>query len=490
MRRRTSRTAPRASANATAADIRAAAIDVDSGGTVSGGATVEARASKAGLARVNRGFADAMIAAGPFEPHPLLALAVSGGSDSMALALLSRDWVRRRKGRAIALIVDHGLRADAAAEARLVGRRLDALGLPHRILRWTGAKPASGIQAAARAARYALLAGWCRRNGALHLLTAHQCDDQAETVAMRIAHRSGEAGLAAMSLVAARDGVRLVRPLLALYRRELRAFVAAYGVAWVDDPSNEDDRFERIRVRRALKAADTKRMLRRAATAGAARETRDDAVADLLARMRPMPEGWLALPPELFADAALPVARDALRRCLLCIGGDEHAPRGERLDRLLAALREPGGFRGRTLGGCRIVGWRGSLLICREPAAIEPAVRIARGGPLRWDRRFELRFGDAGIAGYTIRPLGTLDTVAGPLRRARRAAGLPGAVSAGLPALCDRTGRPVAVPALGWHRSGRAAAMRARWQPRSALAPARFLSMGESCFNRMADYLE
>ncbi len=431
-----------------------------------------------------------MTAAGPFEPQPFLALAVSGGSDSMALALLAQRWVRQRKGRAIALIVDHGLRTEAAAEARLVGRRLAALGLPHRILRWTDAKPASGIQAAARAARYGLLAGWCRRNGALHLLTAHQADDQAETVAMRMAHRSGEAGLAAMPLIAVRDGVRLVRPLLALHRTELRVLLASNDVSWVDDPSNEDARFERIGVRRRLTATDTRRMLARAAAAGASRQMQDAAVADLLARVRPMSEAWLAMPPDLLAQAPQAIARAALERCLLCAGGGEHAPRGERLDRLLAELRQPETFRGRTLGGCRILRWQGSLVVCREAAAIATPAAVSPERVQSWDRRFELRLRDARSAGFSIRPLGTVAQVPEPLRRARRAADLPGAVTAGLPCLCDRQGRPLAVPALGWRRSVAGAALVARWKPQRALAPAGFLPVRESCFNRMADYLE
>ena len=200
MRRRTSKIALPANANATAADAGGHVRDVAN----------NSDATKTIRARIERDFENAMEAAGPFEPRPFLALAVSGGSDSMALALLAQRWARRRKGRCVALIVDHGLRAESAREARLVGRRLRALGLPHRILRWTGSKPASGIQAAARSARYDLLTGWCRRHGALHLLTAHQADDQAETVALRLAHRSGEAGLASMPLVAATSRHRAV----------------------------------------------------------------------------------------------------------------------------------------------------------------------------------------------------------------------------------------------------------------------------------------
>lgn len=484
MRRQTSRIAPSASANASAADAGSAVGDRASGKAAG------TRSTKAIVARIERAFAAAMAEAGPFEPRPFLALAVSGGSDSMALAVLAHRWAQRRKGHCVALIVDHGLRREAAAEANLVGRRLRTLGIAHRILRWTGPKRASGIQAAARTARYDLLTGWCRRHGALHLLTAHQADDQAETVAMRIAHRSGETGLAAMPLVAARDGVRLVRPLLALHRTELRALLSAHKIGWVDDPSNQDLRFERIRLRSTLAPEATHRMLARAATAGVNRQTQDDAVAGRLALVRAMPDAWLAMPLSLFAEAPLPVVRAALVQSLLCVSGDEHAPRGERLDRLLAELREPSSFRGRTLGGCRLLRWQGSLAICRELAAIAPTVPVGPTGSVRWDGRFDVRIGAGWQPGLTIRPLGAVDPLPETLRARRRSAGLPGPVAASLPALCDRRGRPVAVPSLGWQQTARTLAVAVRWTPGRALAPAHFLPVGESCFNPMADYLE
>ncbi|HZD25370.1 MAG TPA: tRNA lysidine(34) synthetase TilS, partial [Alphaproteobacteria bacterium] len=153
-------------------------------------------------------FAALMAPFAPFEATPALAVAVSGGADSLALALLADGWARRRGGVATALTVDHGLRPEAAAEARRVGRWLAARGIPHRILRWRGDKPATAVQAKARAARYALLADWCRRHGVLHLLTAHHRGDQAETVLMRLAHGSGVDGLAGMARQRRLEGLR------------------------------------------------------------------------------------------------------------------------------------------------------------------------------------------------------------------------------------------------------------------------------------------
>ncbi|MEX0808987.1 MAG: tRNA lysidine(34) synthetase TilS [Dongiaceae bacterium] len=440
-------------------------------------------------------FAAAMEAAAPFETAPDVAIAVSGGCDSMALALLARDWVSARGGRAIALTVDHGLRTDSAAEARLVGKRLRAAGIEQHILRWKGPHPASGVQAAAREARYALLAGWCRQRAVLHLLLAHQRDDQAETLLMRLAHGSGTSGMAAMAAVSLHDGVRLLRPLLALPRARLAATLACAGVDAVDDPSNRNPHFERVRWRRALGAvadADrTRRGLAAAASAmGDARAANDRAVADLLAGASVRPEGYLLLPPDLLAAATPALAQAALLRCLLAIGGDAHPPRREGLERLLDRLRGSDRMPGRTLGGCRVLTWRGHVLICREAAALPPAMPIRPKAALVWDRRFRLRLAAPSGPSCEIGPLGAAGRAKLGAEAADRAALLPGPVRTTLPALYDRRGL-AAVPHLGWRRGPKGPTLRLEgWQPRHSLAPAGFRPAGESCFIGLADYLE
>ncbi|MGE4562142.1 MAG: tRNA lysidine(34) synthetase TilS, partial [Rhodospirillales bacterium] len=181
-----------------------------------------------------------MAATGPYEAAPHLAVAVSGGGDSLALALLVERWCRGRGGRVSALIVNHGLRPEAKEEAACVGGWIEARGIAHWILVWDGPKPISGLQAAARAARYDLMSAWCRTHGVLHLLVGHTREDQAETFLMRLEKGSGPDGLAAMSWVRALPFCRLVRPLLELTRAALRATLAAFGQAWIEDPSNND----------------------------------------------------------------------------------------------------------------------------------------------------------------------------------------------------------------------------------------------------------
>ena len=189
---------------------------------------------------------------GAFEPAPHVAVGVSGGPDSLALALLAAGWTRRRGGRLTALIVDHGLRAKSAREAATVARWLDARGIAHAVLRWDGAKPSSAIQARAREARHAILAEWCRRAGVLHLLLAHHRDDQLETALLRRARASGPDGLAAMAPVVERESLRILRPLLPIASARLRATLRALGQDWIDDPSNRNDAFARVRIRAEL----------------------------------------------------------------------------------------------------------------------------------------------------------------------------------------------------------------------------------------------
>ncbi|MFO1160523.1 MAG: tRNA lysidine(34) synthetase TilS [Reyranellaceae bacterium] len=195
------------------------------------------------------GFARLMAPFAPFESSPDLAVAVSGGRDSLALALLAHDWARTRGGSIVALIVDHGLRVEAADEATATSDRLALFGIEGTVLRWSGAKPRTGLQEAARAARYRLLRAECQRRGILHLLVAHHADDQAETVAMRAARQSGADGLAGMAALVEFPEVRMLRPLLPVSRAELTATLVSRGVQWIDDPSNVDPRFERARLR-------------------------------------------------------------------------------------------------------------------------------------------------------------------------------------------------------------------------------------------------
>jgi tRNA(Ile)-lysidine synthase len=167
----------------------------------------------------------------------------------MAMMHLLARWAPLGGVPVLVATVDHGLRPESAGEAAFVAQEAARLGLPHRTLPWTGSKPATGLQAAAREARYGLLAAHAREWGATHLTTAHTLDDQAETVLMRMAHGSGLAGLSGMRRERDVAGIRHVRPLLGLSKADLRATCAVTDFAYVEDPSNADERFERVRWR-------------------------------------------------------------------------------------------------------------------------------------------------------------------------------------------------------------------------------------------------
>ncbi len=220
-----------------------------------------------------------------FRSAPALVIAVSGGPDSVALMWLLARWRKTfaRGPRLVAVTVDHGLRSEAAAEAREVRRLARTLALEHRTKRWMGEKPNSGVPAAAREARYGLLAEAARGVGASHILTAHTRDDQAETLLMRLLRGSGIAGLSAMARITERDGLLLARPLLDVAKSRLTATLKRAEIGFADDPTNRDMAFTRPRLRALLPKLAAEGGDARALARLATRLARANAAVDLLA---------------------------------------------------------------------------------------------------------------------------------------------------------------------------------------------------------------
>ncbi|MES1150928.1 MAG: tRNA lysidine(34) synthetase TilS, partial [Dongia sp.] len=370
-----------------------------------------ARETKGAAAGVSaEDFARLLARLGPFEPNPVIAVAVSGGPDSMALALLLDEWASHRDARVEAITVDHGLRPESATEAAQVGHWLAARrATRHTILRWTEPKPDSGLQAAARAARYRLLTEYCRTEGILHLCLAHHLDDQIETRAMRAARQSGPSGLAGMSALREWGGVRLLRPLLGLTKHALQATLAARGQDWIEDPSNRDPAFERARLRQREVDQDPRDAVPTLHRAGLERQRLEsDAAARLCADLTIHDSGWASLDPAALLDGG-PAAALALAWLLQTVGGTEYPVAPDRRVDGLARVRTLGAS-GFTLGGCYLLLRAGRLQVCRDWGAIGDTIPVQPGIRLFWDRRFEIEMPrelDLG-PGVTIARLGEL----------------------------------------------------------------------------------
>lgn len=185
------------------------------------------------------------------EEASVFAVACSGGADSLALTLLLHEWAQSRGKRVIALTVDHGLRPASIQEAHQVQQWLKQRGISHEILTWHGEKPQARIQETAREMRYQLLSTWCQQNGISILMTAHHAQDQAETFLMRLAKGSGLQGLCAMRPLVEKLSIKLLRPLLEISPQRLRLTLAYFQQPFIEDPSNENSDFERVRWRQA-----------------------------------------------------------------------------------------------------------------------------------------------------------------------------------------------------------------------------------------------
>jgi len=313
-----------------------------------------------------------------------IAVAVSGGGDSVALMLLLRAYAKSNKlAPPIVLTVDHGLRKNAANDARQVAAWAKAAGLEAHVLKWAGAKSASGVEAAARDARYRLMGDWLVKKKITTLHVGHTQDDQAETFLLRLARGSGLDGLAAMSATApwpvAGYDLTVSRPLLNIARDELRAHLTALDQPWLEDPMNDDSAFDRVKIRKAREAlADAGLTAARIAAAaghlGRARAALDVMTEAVLERAARRTQSGVALDPAALAAAPREIGLRALAALLMAVSGQPYRPRFESLERLFDRLAEGTLGAGATLHGCHIGpaprrerAYRpGTLLVTRE----------------------------------------------------------------------------------------------------------------------------
>ena len=354
----------------------------------------------------------------------VLCVAVSGGSDSLALLALTCDWAG--PGIAVeAVTIDHGLRDGSAEEARQVAGEARKLGATHHILRWQGWDGSGNLQAEARTARRNLISGHCAARGIDAVLLGHTRDDQAETVLMRLARGSGVDGLAAMS--AGQFGKTLfLRPLLQETREDLRGYLTALGLAWAEDPSNEDPRFERVRMRRAMAelGLDTARLAETASAMARARIALEKRTQDVAQAIVTEKNGIVSFDAAALARTEEETRLRLIAHALKCLSSARYRPRLQTLSGTLAkALDGQGG----TLHGCRLIPHRGRLLICREYQAVAGLETEAAEGKW-WDNRWQITAPD--LPDARIRALG-----AEGLKQMERPEGIPHAALMSFPGL-------------------------------------------------------
>ena len=369
-----------------------------------------------------------------------LAVAFSGGGDSLALLLAVLDWARPRGRPVVALHVDHALQASSRAWARACAAAAARLGCGFELLDWTGDKPSQGLPAAARAARHALLADAARAAGARVVLMGHTADDLREARMMREAGGSvGAPGEWSPSPAWPQGrGVFLLRPMLALDRSAIRAWLSARGEAWIDDPANDDPAYARVRARRALAGASTPLPVRN-----------NTADASKLARLAQVSDaGEIIIGRDALREAGAEVRAFVAAACV-CAGGGTRPPQSRRIARLADALTGQGPVRA-TLAGARVAADERAASFSREAGEIRRGglapLALPTGETVVWDGRYELL---ASAGGRVARGLAG---VARRLPSAERRAllGRPAHLRGALPAIEDDEGRvssPLLAPA-------------------------------------------
>jgi tRNA(Ile)-lysidine synthase len=371
-----------------------------------------------------------------------IGVAVSGGSDSLALLCAARA-----SGLGVeAVTVDHGLRPEAAEEAAHVGEVCRRIGVPHTVLRWEGWDGKGNLQDQARQNRYALIARWAEARRLPSVALGHTMDDQAETLLMRLAREAGVEGLASMRLVFEREGVRFDRPFLFDRREDLRAYLTAQGVQWVEDPSNEDESFGRVRARRVLEALGplglgTEALFRVALNLRDASDALGQMASEFARTKVKAAGGDLIFDRTALRRQPAEIARRLMGHALMFVGSAPYPPRREPLEAVMDQLRGTGKL---TLHGCLVTTSDMTVRITREHAAV-----AGLRGPTEaeWDRRW--RIAGPHEPGLEVRALGEA------VRECPewRATGLPRATLLASPAVWrgeTLVAAPVAGMGKGW----------------------------------------
>lgn len=318
-----------------------------------------------------------------------IGVAVSGGSDSMALLHLFTRIQKHRGGTVHAVTVDHRLRPEAAEEARFVARFSAALGVPHTTLGWDHGAIEGNLQDQARRARYSLIDNWARAAGIGDVVLGHTADDQAETLLMGLAREAGLDGLSGMRRTWTDRGVRWARPFLATPRKELRAYLVRHGISWIEDPSNADDRYQRVKARRALKALaplgiTAEGLAEVSSNLAIARSALVELAANTADRIARTSAGEVIFDLEPWKLTGPDTRRRLLIAALRWVSSADYAPRADQITRLDASIRQG---RDATLAGCRVMLSGAGFRVSREPKAVAGLQCLTDA---IWDKRWRL----------------------------------------------------------------------------------------------------
>lgn len=381
-------------------------------------------------------------------PPDKMGVAVSGGGDSVALLCLMQELAAARGIELHAVSVDHGLREAAAEEVRAVTELCGRLGIPHHVEYWRTWSGRGNLMAEARAARYALLADWAHANDVPVIAMGHTADDQAETLIMRLMRGAGVDGLSAMAPRRLFNGLVWLRPLLRVNRRDLRYYLQSRGETWIEDPTNEDRDFERIRVRDALRLLEplglrTEVLVEVAQNMRSARDALDWQTFVSAQDVVKISHGAVAMDSARFRVLPEEIGRRMVLRALSWVSGVEYAPRRSAVQNALQSIRLGQKF---TLAGCQILTDDGIVWIHREFQAVRDTV--AELGE-SWDDRWIVT-GDEDDQDISVRALGEhgLTLLENPV-----VAGVPRSVLAVTPAVWlgnELLAAPLVVRSEGW----------------------------------------
>lgn len=337
------------------------------------------------MSKIIRQAIDAFLKRYPIATGEVVGVAVSGGADSLCLALALADVGRNNGFSVHAVTVDHQLRAESADEALYVGRVMQQAGILHDILVWKGDKPHSRIEEQAREKRYELMISWCQKKGISRLFTAHHAGDQAETFWARLARGSGVDGLSAMSEVRQQSGIQICRPFLSVSKQDLKQALLQRDISWVEDSMNADASYERVRWRQrqptlsdmGLSETVVVRTARRLKRAKAALDFYADRFYSALVDV--LPEGFIVIHRASFEALPDEIQIRVIQRALLQIGGDKQISL-DALERCVLSQSSK-----ETLGGCLILRSKENVFVTREAGRMSLPTKIQPFQITEWD---------------------------------------------------------------------------------------------------------